>query len=82
MADKMRVPFINPDGSVSQEIGTLMNVIDSNEPWSEYALEDGTKIRIKHTLVSIAKLEGKTAPNGDTVYSVQLQQAMSVIPKI
>jgi len=81
MADKMKVPFMNLDGSVSQEMGTLMDVTDSKEPWSEYTLEDGTKIRIKHTLVNIIRLESKTAPNGDSVYTIQLQQAMSIIPK-
>jgi len=82
MATKMKVPIRNPDGSVSQEMGTIMEVTDSKEPWSEYTLEDGTRIRIKHTLVNVSRLESKTAPNGDPIYSIQLQQAMSVIPKI
>lgn len=82
MADKVKVPLMNPDGSVVQEMGTLIEVKDSKEPWSEYTLEDGTKIRLKQTLVSIVKIDGKTAPNGDPVYVVQSQQAMSVIPKI
>ena len=82
MAGKMKVPFTNPDGSISQEIGTIMEVTDEKEPWSEYTLEDGTKIRIKPTLINIIRLEGKTAPNGDPMYSIQLQQTMSVIPNI
>jgi hypothetical protein len=82
MADKMKLPFVNPDGSTSQEIGTVLNVTDSKEPWSEYTLEDGTKLRIKQTLVNIVKLDDKKAPNGDPVYLVQGQQLMSVIPKI
>ena len=40
MADKIRVPYQNPDGSVTQEIGTLMEVTDSKEPWSEYTLKE------------------------------------------
>jgi hypothetical protein len=76
MADKMRFPLVNPDGSESrsseiQEIGTLIEVTDSKEPWSEYTLGDGTKIRLKQTVVSIAKLDGKQAQNGDPVYVVQ-----------
>jgi hypothetical protein len=82
MADKMRVPFANPDGVVSQEIGTLMEVTDSKEPWSEYTLEDGTKIRFKQTLVNIIRLDNKKNLNGDPVYVVQSQQTMSIIPKI
>lgn len=42
MTGKTRVPFMNPDGSTSQETGTLMNVKDSKEPWTEYTLEDGS----------------------------------------
>jgi len=82
MANKMKVPFMNTNGILSQEIGTMMEVTDSKEPWSEYTLEDGTKIRIKQTLVNVTKLEGKIAPNGDPIYSIQLQQTMSIIPKI
>lgn len=82
MADKMKVPFVNPDGSMTQKIGTLMEITDSKEPWSEYTLADGTKIRIKQTLISVAKLDGKTAPNGDPVYAVRSQQTMSIFPKI
>ena len=82
MADKMRVPFENPDGTVSQEIGTLMEITNSEEPWSEYILEDETKIRFKQTLVNIIRLDNKKNPNGDPVYVVQSQQTMSIIPKI
>lgn len=82
MADKMKIPLMNPDGSVSQEVGTIVEVTDSKEPWTEYTLADGTKIRTKQTLINIAKVDGKTSPNGDPIYSVQAQQIMSVIPKI
>ena len=79
MADKVKVPYKNPDGSMSQEIGTLMEVTDSKEPWSEYTLEDGTKIRFKQALV---RLDNKKNPNGDPVYSIQSQPTMSIFPKL
>lgn len=82
MADKMKVPFADPNGSVSQEIGTLMEVTDSKEPWSEYTLGDGTKVRLKQTLVNIIKLDDKKNLDGDPIYVVQSQQTMSIIPKI
>jgi len=82
MADKVKVPLMNPDGSMSQEIGTLMEVTDSKEPWSEYTLEDGTKIRLKQTLVNVVRLDNKKNPNGEPVYSIQSQPTMSIIPKI
>jgi hypothetical protein len=81
MADKVKVPFRNPDGSTSQEIGTLMEVTDSKEPWSEYTLEDGTKIRLKQALVSVVRLDSKKNANGEPVYSIQSQPTMSIFPK-
>jgi len=82
MADKIKIPIVNPDGSVGQEIGTMVEVIESKEPWTEYTIENGTKIRIKQALVSIAQIDGKTAPNGDPIYSVQAQQVMSITHKL
>jgi hypothetical protein len=82
MADKVKVPYRNPDGSMSQEIGTLMAVTDSKEPWSEYTLEDGTKIRLKQTLVNVIRLDDRKNPNGEPVYSIQSQPTMSIIPRI
>ena len=82
MADKMKVPLYNQDGSVNQEIGTLMDIKEAKEPWSEYILEDGTKIRIRQAVVSIVRLDDKKNINGETVYVFQGQNTMSVIPKI
>lgn len=82
MADKVKVPFRNPDGSTSQEVGTLMEVTDSKEPWSEYTLEDGTKIRLKQTLVNVIRLDGRKNQNGESVYSIQSQPTISIFPKV
>jgi hypothetical protein len=81
MADKMKVPVQGPDGTIDEKIGTIMEVTESKEPWSEYTLEDGTKIRIKQALVNIVKLDDEKAPNGDPILIIQAQQAMTVIPK-
>jgi hypothetical protein len=81
MADKVKVPFRNPNGSTSQEVGTLMEVKDSKESWSEYTLDDGTKIRLRQALVSVVRLDNKKNQNGEPVYSIQSQPAASVFPK-
>jgi hypothetical protein len=81
MADRIKVPIFNPDGSTNQETGTLIKVIQSEEPWSENSLEDGTKIRMKQTVVNVVKLD-KPADNGEPIYSIQTQQTLSVIPQI
>jgi hypothetical protein len=82
MADKVKIPYRNPDGSTIHEIGTLMDVTDSKEPWSEYTLEDGTKIRLKQTLVNVIRLDNRKNSNGEPVYSIQSQPTISIIPKI
>ena len=82
MADKMKIPIKNPDGSLAHKLGTLLEVTDSNEPWAEYTLQDGTKIRIKQVLTSIVQLEGETDSHGHPIYSMQFQQATQIIPKI
>jgi hypothetical protein len=67
---------------VSQEIGTRVEITDAKEPWSEYTLEDGTKIRSRQAVVNIIRLDNKKNANGEPVYIVQGQQTMSFIPKI
>jgi hypothetical protein len=81
MADRMKVPFINPDGTITQKIGTLVKVTKTDEQWSEYSLEDGTKLRMKQTIINVVKLDDKN-DNGDPMYSIQSQQTLSVVPQI
>jgi hypothetical protein len=81
MADKMRVPILKPDGTVAHEIGTLVKVVEANEPWSEYTLEDGTRLRMKQTIITAVRLNDKD-DNGDPMYSIQSQQTLSVITKV
>jgi hypothetical protein len=81
MTDRMKVPTINPDGTITQKTGTLIRVIQSDEPWSEYSLEDGTKLRMKQTIINVVKMDDKD-DNGEPMYSIQSQQTLSVIPQI
>jgi hypothetical protein len=81
MADRMKVPTINPDGTITQKTGILVKITQSHEPWSEYSLEDGTKLRMKQTILNVVKMDD-TDDSGEPVYSVQSQQTLSVIPQI
>jgi hypothetical protein len=81
MADKVKISFPEPNGQLVETIGESMNIIDSKEPWGEYVLEDGTKIKSKQAVISIVKLDKKT-PDGTPVYVLQGQTVMSVIPKL
>jgi hypothetical protein len=83
MTDRIRVkvPTINPDGTITHKIGDLVKVVQAVEPWAEYSLEDGTRLRMKQTIVKVVKLDDKD-DNGDPVYSVESQQTLSVIPQV
>ncbi|GHV32586.1 hypothetical protein AGMMS4952_23200 [Spirochaetia bacterium] len=81
MGDKIKVLAPGPDGKGVPTIGETMEIVQSTEPWSEYILEDGNKIRVKQAVVSIIKLD-QPAPDGTPAYMMQGQPIMMVIPKL
>jgi hypothetical protein len=81
MAEKMKVYAPDPTGSMSEIVGENMDIIQLKEPWAEYILEDGTKIKTKQAIINIVKLDQKN-PDGTPVYVLQSQSMMSIIPKI
>jgi hypothetical protein len=81
MADKIKVLAPNPNGQLTETIGDSMDIIESKEPWAEYVLEDGTKIKAKQAVVHIVRLDQKN-PDGTPVYVLQGQPMMFVIPKL
>lgn len=52
---------------------------ESLERWSETILEDGTVIRAKLTIASIARIEGEYDQQGNPVYSVNSSPIVAVI---
>jgi len=61
MAEKMKIFAPDPTtGKPSETIGENMDILESKEPWSEYVLEDGNKIKAKQAVVNIVKLEQTT----------------------
>jgi len=50
----------------------------SGEHWNEYLLDDGSVVRLKLVLTSIARIEGMYDPNGAPVYVAQSTNVMSV----
>ena len=77
----MKVLVPDAVGKMSETVGENMDICESKEPWSEYILEDGTKIKTKQAVINIVKLEQKNQ-DGTSVYVMQGQTMMSVIPKI
>ena len=82
MAEKMKILTPDPTtGKLSETIGENMDILEAKEPWSEYILEDGTKIRAKQAAINIVKLDMKN-PDGTPAYVLQSQQMMLIIPKL
>jgi len=40
------------------------------EPWSTYALADGTELRVKHPVQRVMRIDGEFTPEGEPVYIV------------
>jgi hypothetical protein len=81
MADKIKVLAPTPNGQLAETIGENMDIIEAKEPWAEYLLEDGTKIRAKQAVLNIVKLDQKNTDE-TPVYLLQGQPMMLVIPKL
>ena len=50
-----------------------------NEPFVEYELEDGSKIRVKFVASSFLRVENEFAPDGKPVYIVLSAPAVNVL---
>lgn len=48
-----------------------VEVLEAREAWSEYRLADGTVLRVKPIMISVARVEGAEAANGEPVYNMK-----------
>ena len=81
MGDKIKISIPDGDGTINDTIGENMEILDVKEPWAEYVLENGAKIRAKQTIINIVKLDKKN-PDGTDIYIMQGQPVMYVIAKV
>jgi hypothetical protein len=81
MADRVKVLAPNSNGQLVETIGESMDIIETKEPWAEYILEDGTKIKTKQAVVNIVRLDQKN-PDGTPVYVLQGHPMMLAVPKL
>ena len=65
-----------PDGRVVD--GVNVNVEESNERWSEITLQDGTKIRIKLSVIAVRRAENEYDPQGRPYYSIDMTPVIAV----
>ena len=64
--------------SPGQRIPT--KVIQANDPWSEYKLEDGTIIRVKHVIVDVNRIEGEYDSLGNPLYEIKAANLIESMP--
>ena len=58
-----------PAGAVST--AQDVDVQKAKEVWSEYRLADGTVLRIKPVMITVARMDGEHTLEGDPVYNMK-----------
>lgn len=59
---------------------SLVPVRSSQEPWSEYILDDGTLIRLRSVVTEVYRIDNMYDPEGNPVYQVKSSNVASAIP--
>jgi hypothetical protein len=62
----------------------VVDIVESDEKWNTYKLEDGTVLRVKQVVVQAARSIDKPIPgsNGEPLYHVKTQTLVtSVVPE-
>lgn len=68
-----------PPGSKEPVDGVEVSVDSANEKWSEYTLEDGTKIRLRQALVEVTRGVGMFDPEGNPMYFIKAQPIINIV---
>jgi len=69
----LRIPFQGKDIEVQE-----VEVIASNEPWSEYQLADGKVLSSKTILISVFRAIEERGPDGEFIYITRTQNILKV----
>lgn len=54
-----------------------VDILESNERWTEIKLADGTTIRTKPVILSVLRVENKFDPEGNPIYQLKANQVMT-----
>lgn len=71
------VPVALPSGGQGQ--GVEVQVAESTERWSEFALTDGTVVRGKIIVTSAVRVEGEFDQNGNPLYMMNSAPMFSIV---
>lgn len=50
---------------------TEVRILSAVEPWCEYVLDDGTKMKVKMVVVGFDRVEGEYDPTGNPRYAMK-----------
>lgn len=59
---------------------TLVDVIESKEPWAEYQLSDGSSIKIKSMLMEVWRVKDEYDNDGNPMYLLKSSNVMNITP--
>jgi len=59
----------------------VVDIVESDEKWNTYTLEDGTVLKVKQVVVQAAKSIDKPIPgsNGEPLYHVKTQTLVTAV---
>lgn len=57
--------------------GTPVGIQAAREEWSEYILEDGTKLRVRPILAEVLRVKGQYTPDGNPLYLTKASVVLS-----
>lgn len=58
--------------------GEVLEFEAKNEAWNQYALEDGTSMKMKLVLLEVVRLLNEFTPTGEPVYIFSAQQIVGI----
>ncbi len=76
MEKKVKVPY--PTQTSPMKDGVRVSVTEALERSTEVTLADGTKIRLKASVLAAFRIEGEYDLEGNPAYSVQIQNTISI----
>ncbi len=69
---RRKVQFKGKDAS-----GTVVSFSVISQDWNEYALNDGTTIRVQLAVTEVLRIEGEYSGDGDPVYMIKSQNIVT-----
>ena len=70
----MRVQYANQEVEVDP-----VEIVEAKEPWCEYLLADGTKIRVRHVLGAIFRAKNIYNDSGEPLYITRSQNVVIAV---